>query len=115
MKTILFAAALCTSSIALAQDIPSSAPDNAIEAEIPADSGTADTIGATPPAASAQLGDAIQSDSDPADAAMTNTTDVTETYTGQGGPLEAPDYPLCTRTVTDSCLQTRNSPKPPRS
>jgi hypothetical protein len=26
-------------------------------------------------------------------------------YTGTGGPLEAVNYPPCSRTVTDSCIQ----------
>jgi hypothetical protein len=35
-------------------------------------------------------------------------------FTGVGGPIEAArDYPVCTRTITDRCLQLRNSPRPP--
>ncbi|HEY0445705.1 MAG TPA: hypothetical protein VGD19_04555 [Allosphingosinicella sp.] len=38
----------------------------------------------------------------------------TSAATGVGGPDEARDYPVCSRTVTDSCVQTRNSPRPRR-
>ena len=33
-------------------------------------------------------------------------------YTGVGGPLERSDYPVCTRQVTDNCLQLPRSPRP---
>jgi hypothetical protein len=34
---------------------------------------------------------------------------------GIGGPEAPRDYPVCSRTVTDSCLQLRSSPRPPGS
>ena len=37
------------------------------------------------------------------------------TSTGVGGPMEpASEYPVCTRAITDNCLQTPRSPRPPR-
>ena len=36
---------------------------------------------------------------------MTNTTGMANGYTGVGGPAEPRDYPMCSRTVTDSCMQ----------
>ena len=34
-------------------------------------------------------------------------------HTGMGGPFQpAREYPVCSRTITDSCLQTRTSPRP---
>ena len=45
------------------------------------------------------------------DTSATMTTG-TAVNAGVGGPLEAADYPVCTRAVTDNCLQTPRSPRP---
>jgi len=41
------------------------------------------------------------------------STGTMTTNTGVGGPEEpARSYPMCSRSITDSCMQTRNSPRP---
>ena len=35
-------------------------------------------------------------------------------YTGMGGPAEGRDYPMCSRTVTDSCMQAPGRRSRPR-
>lgn len=44
--------------------------------------------------------------------ARTQSASPTAVRTGVGGPMEATEYPVCTRAITDNCLQTPRSPRP---
>ena len=55
----------------------------------------------------------LRSDGDEVEpATMSRATATKRSNAGVGGPYEAREYPPCSRTVTDNCRQTRNSPRP---
>ena len=129
MRRMLFAAALLCGTAALAQDYPAATPDPAVApdattmeepAPMPQTTMTAQlpTGTAVAPDNSNPERDArgIPVISDPA-VAPPGFNQPAGSLTGMGGPLvdasQAPapqpatqDYPPCTRTVTDHCLQT---------
>ena len=107
MKSFLFAAALLTSTAAIAQTDPK-APDPVL---------VAPTSQVVPPSNAAPEQDArgIAVISDAA-LAPPGFNQAPGTMTGMGGPADAtqppapqpsdPSYPACSRTVTDNCVQT---------
>lgn len=85
------------------------APDMPAQTDMDADMSTTD---ATATANTAVTGtDAMTADTGTAVHSKAQTMGTRPT--GVGGPLEpAAEYPVCSRTITDSCLQVRGSPTP---
>lgn len=104
MKTLMFAAALCMSGAALAGPAKN----------------TAATAAATQDAHTATYSSPNVSGMDAAGAPIVPAANAGNT--GTGGPFiaagdgsdDASGYPLCTRTIRDSCMQMARSPRPRR-
>jgi len=127
MKTLILASALMLGGAAVAQTTHSSHASGAQQPATTQPSGTAtgtmsqDTAQGTgamtqpmsqPSTGTGTMGDTKGTMNDPGTGMMNDTGTGTMSGTGNtgmtgvGGPGEARNYPPCSRTVTDSCIQT---------
>lgn len=115
MKKIMFAAALCIGSAAFAQSATQDAADQNYNTGPVAGSGTAGHTQSNMGDTGSGFSGSTEIDGDASATASGSTSANMGTNSGVGGPLVATpqaDYPLCSRTITDRCVQTRNSPRP---
>lgn len=82
----------------------STTPDAMSGADVASDETAAAVDAATPPVADRSM-DAMNAPTDRT--TSTASTMQPNAYAGVGGPAEVKDYPMCSRSVTDSCQQPR--------
>ena len=121
IRPLLLASAVALAAPALAQDAANEAMAPPITEGVAAPDAPGQTApnlapGVVPTGTAAdQATNAMPDAESTRDAASTATT-ASGTMSGTaavGGPMEATEYPVCTRAITDNCLQTPRSPRPP--